>query len=107
MGPLALTEQSENIHPNRMKSAAINILFSEKNKHSWVFPTSTESATLGSTPDKYKNSKTIHQLYENAAPDFSGKCTVPLLFDLKTNQIVNNEVQTFHLTHSLHVHPML
>jgi len=33
----------------------------------------------------------MHQVYSAAKPDYSGRVTVPVLWDKKTNQIVNNE----------------
>src|SRR5690625_4263862 len=33
----------------------------------------------------------MHQIYAHADPNYSGRVTVPVLYDLKTDQIVNNE----------------
>ncbi len=42
-------------------------------------------------PDHLYGSDFIYQLYLKAAPDYEGRVTVPLLWDKKTGQIVNNE----------------
>jgi len=41
--------------------------------------------------DNINNVRFIHQLYTQAAPEFTGRATVPVLWDKKTNTIVNNE----------------
>jgi putative glutathione S-transferase len=45
----------------------------------------------GVIPDNVFHKKYLHQVYAKADPEFSGKVTVPVLFDKKTNTIVNNE----------------
>ncbi|MBW4422090.1 MAG: glutathione S-transferase family protein [Myxacorys californica WJT36-NPBG1] len=35
--------------------------------------------------------RTLAQLYQVAKPNYTGRCTVPVLWDTKTNTIVNNE----------------
>eukprot|EP00324_Dicrateria_rotunda_P003452 CAMPEP_0206154802 /NCGR_PEP_ID=MMETSP1474-20131121/1675_1 /ASSEMBLY_ACC=CAM_ASM_001110 /TAXON_ID=97495 /ORGANISM="Imantonia sp., Strain RCC918" /LENGTH=207 /DNA_ID=CAMNT_0053553215 /DNA_START=9 /DNA_END=629 /DNA_ORIENTATION=- len=90
-GPLDATEKGISLSPEDSNSGAVNINFAEKNVHSWVFPKSEESAEEGSAVDKYNNCKTVRQLYEKSEPEYSGKYTVPVLWDLKTSKIVNNE----------------
>jgi putative glutathione S-transferase len=46
---------------------------------------------LHSTPDDLHHKKYLRELYTLAAPEFSGRVTVPVLWDKKTNSIVNNE----------------
>ncbi|KAG0449355.1 hypothetical protein HPP92_027395 [Vanilla planifolia] len=56
----------------------------------WVFPGScTEEA--GAEPDTLNGSQSIRQLYELASSNYSGKYTVPVLWDKKLKTIVNNE----------------
>jgi len=57
----------------------------------WVFPDDVASASPRSTPDHYNQSKSMRELYLKADPDYSGKFTVPVLWDLSTHTIVNNE----------------
>jgi len=45
----------------------------------------------GSTPDALFGSKYLHEIYTRAKSDYSGRVTVPVLWDKQTNTIVNNE----------------
>jgi putative glutathione S-transferase len=45
----------------------------------------------GVIPDEVLNSQYLHQVYTRAAPDYSGRVTVPVLWDKKSGTIVNNE----------------
>ncbi|MEE4200753.1 glutathione S-transferase family protein [Erythrobacter sp.] len=45
----------------------------------------------GVVSDPNENASTIHELYQIADPDVSGKATVPVLWDKKERRIVNNE----------------
>lgn len=45
----------------------------------------------GVIPDPVMDADFMHELYTKADPDYSGRVTVPVLWDLKTNKIVNNE----------------
>lgn len=56
----------------------------------WVFSVSdTEEA--GAEPDYLNGAKNIRELYELASSNYSGKYTVPVLWDKKLKTIVNNE----------------
>ncbi|CAI9090541.1 OLC1v1025340C1 [Oldenlandia corymbosa var. corymbosa] len=56
----------------------------------WVFPASnTEEA--GADPDPFNGARSVRELYEFASSNYSGKYTVPVLWDKKLNTIVNNE----------------
>ena len=43
------------------------------------------------TPDPLIGADHLHQVYTHAKPDYSGHVTVPVLWDTKTDTIVNNE----------------
>jgi len=43
------------------------------------------------TPDPVHESKYLHELYTRARPGYSGRVTVPLLWDRQTDTAVNNE----------------
>jgi putative glutathione S-transferase len=43
------------------------------------------------TPDRVNGFRYLHQAYTAAAPRYTGKVTVPTLWDTKTRRIVNNE----------------
>jgi len=45
----------------------------------------------GGTPDSVNGSTYLHQVYTRALPDYSGRVTVPVLWDKQTRTIVNNE----------------
>tara|TARA_R110000787_G_scaffold147371_2_gene261106 strand:+ start:190 stop:1221 length:1032 start_codon:yes stop_codon:yes gene_type:complete len=45
----------------------------------------------GALPDTVNGSELLHQVYTAAQPDYSGRVTVPVLWDKKTNTIVSNE----------------
>jgi hypothetical protein len=56
----------------------------------WRFVES-ENECEGATPEKLYGSKYLRELYFRAQPDYEGRFTVPLLWDKKTETIVNNE----------------
>jgi glutathionyl-hydroquinone reductase len=45
----------------------------------------------GCTPDRVNGSTYLHHIYTHALPDYSGRVTVPVLWDKQTRTIVNNE----------------
>jgi glutathionyl-hydroquinone reductase len=47
----------------------------------WAFP----------TPDPLLGARFVYEIYRKAVPSFTGRCTVPILWDKKTETIVNNE----------------
>ncbi|KAI5667618.1 hypothetical protein M9H77_17471 [Catharanthus roseus] len=56
----------------------------------WVFPTSSTEEP-GAKPDHLNGAKSVRELYEIASANYSGKYTVPVLWDKKLKTIVNNE----------------
>ena len=52
----------------------------------WAF-----SETTGSTPDTVNGKRFLHEIYTLAAPDYTGRVTVPVLWDKERRTIVNNE----------------
>ena len=52
----------------------------------WTF-----QAGDGVVADPLHNAEFMHQIYTAAMPDYSGRVTVPVLWDKKTNTIVSNE----------------
>ena len=55
-------------------------------EHGWTFATDH-----GGTGDPLFGADYLWQIYARARPDYSGKVTVPVLWDRQTNRIVNNE----------------
>ena len=45
----------------------------------------------GVVPDPVRHAQFLHELYTASQPDYTGRVTVPALWDLKTGKIVNNE----------------
>ncbi|MFL2106439.1 glutathione S-transferase family protein [Desemzia sp. FAM 23991] len=45
----------------------------------------------GVIPDPIFNAKYMHEIYTHVDPHYSGRVTVPMLYDMKQNKIVNNE----------------
>ncbi|KAF6136847.1 hypothetical protein GIB67_043236, partial [Kingdonia uniflora] len=60
------------------------------NHMGWVFSSSTTEEP-GAEPDHLNGAKSIRELYELASTNYSGKYTVPVLWDKKLKTIVNNE----------------
>ena len=56
----------------------------------WRFP-DTDHEYPGSTIDHLFHSKFLSEVYRKSRGDYTGKYSVPVLWDKKTNQIVNNE----------------
>ena len=52
----------------------------------WAF-----SAAPGATPDQVNGKRFLREIYTLAKPDYSGRVSVPVLWDKKTRAIVNNE----------------
>jgi len=45
----------------------------------------------GATPDHIHGYDYLHQLYQHTKPDYTGRVTVPALWDTHTDRLVNNE----------------
>ncbi|KAI8829808.1 glutathione S-transferase [Chytriomyces cf. hyalinus JEL632] len=58
-------------------------------KDGWHF--SSAEQTPGCIPDNLNNAKYIKEIYFKANPEYSGRFTVPVLWDTKEQTIVNNE----------------
>lgn len=55
-------------------------------EHGWTFAQGD-----GVVPDPNLNADYLHQVYTAAKPDYSGRVTVPVLYDRRTGRIVSNE----------------
>lgn len=55
-------------------------------EHGWTF-----EITDGSTQDHVNGKTFLHQVYTQANPQYSGRVTVPILWDRETRTIVSNE----------------
>jgi glutathionyl-hydroquinone reductase len=65
---------------------SISIVDPLMGEHGWVF-----SDGPGCIPDAVNGFSYLHQLYAAAKPDYTGRVTVPVLFDKGTRKIVSNE----------------
>ncbi len=63
--------------------SVVNPLMAE---NGWTF-----ELAVGVIPDPVINATYLHELYTHVDPNYSGRVTVPILYDLKQNKIVNNE----------------
>lgn len=57
----------------------------------WRFPVAGEHECEGATSEPLYGCKRLSELYYKAEKDFSGRYTVPVVWDKKTETIVNNE----------------
>ena len=55
-------------------------------EHGWTFADGE-----GTIPDPLHGAEYMHQIYTKAQPDYTGRVTVPVLWDKQTNTIVSNE----------------
>ena len=58
---------------------------------SFVEPAMLENGWTFAQPDAITGSRFVYELYQQADPLFTGRATVPVLWDRETNAIVNNE----------------
>ncbi|GJM91037.1 hypothetical protein PR202_ga07372 [Eleusine coracana subsp. coracana] len=56
----------------------------------WVFP-ATADEVPGADPDPFNGAKSVRELYEIASTNYTGKPTVPVLWDKQLKTVVNNE----------------
>jgi putative glutathione S-transferase len=60
-------------------------------ENGWAFSAPDGSLTPGSTPDSVNGARYLHEIYTRAKRDYTGRVTVPVLWDKQTATIVNNE----------------
>jgi len=65
---------------------SVSVVSPDMLENGWVF-----DGYDGATEDHLFGSKYMHEIYTKAQPDITTRVTVPVLWDKKTNQIVNNE----------------
>lgn len=57
----------------------------------WAFSAPDGSLSPGSTPDEINGARFLYEVYLKARPDYTGRVTVPVLWDKRSGTIVNNE----------------
>ncbi len=65
---------------------SISVVEPELTKQGWRF-----GDYPGATKDHVRGATYMHEIYTSAAPDFTGRATVPVLWDKRLQTIVNNE----------------
>nr|WP_321526185.1 glutathione S-transferase family protein [uncultured Cohaesibacter sp.] len=65
---------------------SVSVVNSFMGEHGWTF----EEAD-GVIPDPFFGASHLHEIYTRADPTYSGRVTVPVLWDTKTGTIVSNE----------------
>ncbi len=65
---------------------SLSVVAPEIEQNSWEF-----SDEPGCIPDTVNHTRYLWEVYLKADPDYSGRVTVPVLWDKQTNTIVNNE----------------
>ncbi|CAB4483027.1 glutathione S-transferase omega-like 2 [Rhizophagus irregularis DAOM 181602=DAOM 197198] len=71
---------------NLIGLSVVSYILGEKG---WKFNTPEE--TPGAIPDNVNNAQYLRELYFKSDPNYGGRFTVPVLWDKKTQTIVNNE----------------
>ncbi|RMD87427.1 MAG: glutathione S-transferase family protein [Alphaproteobacteria bacterium] len=66
---------------------SVSVVHWEMDDEGWRF----DPSVPGATPDHLYGFARLHQIYTKAKPDYTGRVTVPVLWDRKTETIVNNE----------------
>ena len=64
----------------------ISVVSPDMGDQGWTF-----DRDHGSTGDPLHSSRFLHEIYTRAAPDYTGRVTVPVLWDKRQGTIVNNE----------------
>jgi glutathionyl-hydroquinone reductase len=67
-------------------SISMSVVGAEIKDNSWEFTNEP-----GAIPDTVNNAQYLWQIYLKADPNYSGRVTVPILWDKQTSTIVNNE----------------
>lgn len=68
---------------------SLSVVSSYMGEHGWTF--ADEPCATGTTGDELYGLDYLYQLYRKADPHYSGRVTVPVLWDKKRKTIVNNE----------------
>jgi putative glutathione S-transferase len=71
---------------NLDESISVSVVHWRMLEHGWTFEEGP-----GVVPDPIHNARYLHEIYTAGMPDYSGRVTVPVLWDKQTGTIVNNE----------------
>jgi putative glutathione S-transferase len=67
----------------------VSVVHPHMGKHGWTFENG--DGTAGVTPDTVNGARHLHEIYTRADPHYTGRVTVPVLWDQQRGTIVNNE----------------
>jgi putative glutathione S-transferase len=70
---------------------SVSVVHPHMLENGWEFGRDFESTTNLAMGDALFNSDYLHQIYSRAQADYSGRVTVPVLWDKRRNTIVSNE----------------
>ncbi|WP_299491785.1 glutathione S-transferase family protein [uncultured Shewanella sp.] len=84
---------------------SVSVVHAHMGEHGWRFGTINEGRAVNdlhmslfhsldehmASQDDVNGKQYLHQVYTQSVPDFTGRVTVPILWDKKTHQIVSNE----------------
>jgi glutathionyl-hydroquinone reductase len=68
------------------EAISVSIVDPVMGENSWEF-----SSAPGATPDSVNHAHYLWEIYVKTQPDYTGRVTVPILWDTQTQTIVNNE----------------
>ena len=66
---------------------SVDVVHYHMGETGWVFDPGVD----GATPDRVNGKDKLYEVYTQANPDYSGRVTVPVLWDKQQHTIVNNE----------------
>ncbi|MCY0964888.1 glutathione S-transferase family protein [Parathalassolituus penaei] len=70
---------------------SVSVVSPDMLSQGWEFDTEHPDPRFRSNGDELFNSRYLHQIYTRHKPDYSGRVTVPVLWDKQRNCIVSNE----------------
>lgn len=73
------------------RAIAVSVVDPFMGEHGWAFSAPDGSLTPGATRDDLNGARYLYEIYIRSRRDYTGRVTVPVLWDRETGTIVNNE----------------
>ena len=70
---------------------SVSVVSPYMREEGWVFRAAAEGGVSGATADPLIGAKRLYEIYRHARPDYSGRVTVPVLWDRRRETVVSNE----------------
>ena len=70
---------------------SVSVVSPYMREEGWVFQAEEEGGVPGSTAEPLFGDRRLYEIYRRAKPDYSGRVTVPVLWDKQRETIVSNE----------------